>query len=68
MKLIESGLSHKKIVEILQISYRTLYRWAKTCKEFGIAGLEPNFNGGRRSKFTKEDRRNLKKFLIRLII
>ena len=63
MKLIESGLSHKKIAEILQISYRTLYRWAKTCEEFGIAGLEPNFNGGRRSKFTKEDRKKFEKIL-----
>ena len=63
MKLIASGFSHKKTAEILQIGYRTLYRWAKACEESGLDGLKPNFNGGRKSKFTKEDRKKFEKIL-----
>ena len=63
MKLISYGLTYKDVSEILLIGYRTLYRWAKTCEESGIKSLIPNFNGGRKSKFTEEERNKFKKIL-----
>ena len=63
MKLIAHGHSHKERAKILQIGYRTIYRWAKKCEKEGLEGLKPNFNGGRKSKFTKEDRIKFEKIL-----
>lgn len=33
MKLIAHGHSHKETAKILQIGYRTIYRWAKNVKK-----------------------------------
>lgn len=63
MKLIAYGHSHKETASILQVGYRTVYRWAKTCEELGLKGLKPTFNGGRPSSFTKEDRIKFEKIL-----
>lgn len=63
MKLIAYGHSHKETADILQIGYRTVYRWAKACEEFGLNGLKPNFNGGKPSSFIKEDRIKFTKIL-----
>ena len=63
MKLISLGYSHKETANILLIGYRTVYRWAKKCEESGLNGLKPNFNGGRKSKFSKEDRVKFQKIL-----
>lgn len=63
MKLIACGNSHKKTADILQIGYRTVYRWAKACEESGLEGLKPNFNGGRKSSLSEEDRIEFEKIL-----
>lgn len=63
MKLIAYGHSHKETSKILQIGYRTIYRWAKACEKSGLIGLKPKFNGGRKSKFSKEDRVKFQKIL-----
>ena len=63
MKLIAYGHSLKETAKILQVGYRTVYRWAKRCEKSGLEGLKPNFNGGRKSRFLKEDRIKFKKIL-----
>lgn len=65
MRLIEYGHSHKETANILRIGYRTVYRWAKTCEESGLEGLKPNFNGGRKSKFSDEKRIEFKDRLLK---
>lgn len=65
MRLIECGFSHKDTAKILKIGYRTIYRWAKTCEKSGLEGLKPNFNGGRKSKFSNEDRIKFKERLLK---
>ena len=52
MKGISKGIPHNLMAEIVGVSYETLYRWAKACSERGMEGLMPNFNGGRPSKLT----------------
>ena len=54
MRLIEKEFNHKDVAEILNVSYRTVNRWAHTCEEEGLEGLKPNFSGGRASKLTPE--------------
>ena len=56
MKLIATGHSHKQTSEILQVSYRSVNRWAKTCQDKGLEGLNPKFNGGKPSKLSDEDK------------
>ena len=63
MSLIDYGLPHNDIAEILHVSYSSIYRWAKSCESGGLEGLMPNFNGGRKSKFTDDQR---EKFIERI--
>lgn len=63
MKLIVYGHSQKETAKILKIGYRTIHRWVKLCEKSGLEGLKPNFNGGRKSKFSKEDRVKFQKIL-----
>lgn len=63
MKLILEGIDHKKVAEILGVTYPTINRWAKLCEEYGIDGLEPNFGGGRPSYLTDEQKRELDEYI-----
>ena len=63
MRLIEKGINHKDVAEILNVSYRSVNRWAHACEEDGLEGLKPNFSGGRTSKLTPEIRHNFQKRL-----
>ena len=56
MKAISKGLRHNFVAEILGVSYETIYRWAKACSEKGLEGLMPNFNGGRPSQLSVEEK------------
>ena len=52
MKCISLGLPHNKTAKIVGVSYRTINRWANACSEGGIDKLKPDFNGGRPSQLT----------------
>ena len=52
MKCISLGLPHNTTAEIVGVSYRTINRWANVCSEGGIDNLKPDFNGGRPSQLT----------------
>lgn len=54
MKIISKENSIQPASNILNISYQTVHRWAKTCEEKGLEGLKPSFGGGRPSKLTYE--------------
>ena len=59
MKLILEGLNHKKVAEIMGVTYQTINRWAKSCEKYGIEGLEPHFGGGRPSYLTDQQKQEL---------
>ena len=63
IKFIMDGNTIKDASDLLNLSYQTVHRWAKKCEESGLNGLKPNFNGGRKSKFSKEDRVKFQKIL-----
>lgn len=56
MKLISTGHTHKETAEILNVSYNSINRWAKSCETNGLVGLKPDFKGGKPSKLTPEIR------------
>ena len=52
MEYILEGHTIKEASEFVNVSYKTVHRWAKACEEKGLKGLEPKFGGGRPSKLT----------------
>lgn len=64
MRLIEEGLTHKKIAEIVEVSYRSVNRWAHACEKDGLTGLEPDFTPCKKSKLTPEKRESFKQRLM----
>ena len=63
MRLVEYGHSIKETAEILDIGERTVQRWVKNCSKKGLNGLKPNFNGGRKSKLSDDDKEKFKEIL-----
>ena len=63
MKAISNEIPFNKIAEILGVSYRSINRWARDCSVGGIENLKPNFNGGRKSKLTPEQKIEFGEFL-----
>ena len=61
MKLVSTEYSFSKAARVLLVSYLSVHRWAKSCEEFGLEGLMPNFCGGRPSKLTKSMEKKLYK-------
>ena len=57
MRLFSRGLSLSEIARILEVSYPSVYRWAKSCEMMGIEGLKPSFNGGKSSDFSNSERK-----------
>lgn len=52
MSCIAKGIPHNITADIVGVSYRTINRWAKSCRDGGIDNLKPEFNGGRPSQLT----------------
>lgn len=52
MRLLSEGRSMTEVASTLNKSYQTISRWAKLCEQKGLDGLIPKFGGGRPSKLT----------------
>jgi len=52
IQYILEGHTIKEASDFVNVSYKTVHRWAKSCEEKGLKGLEPKFGGGRPSKLT----------------
>lgn len=52
MEYILEGHTIKEASDFVNVSYKTVHRWAKICEEEGLKGLKPKFGGGRPSKLT----------------
>lgn len=63
MRLIEKGIPHNEVADILYVSYRSINRWAHACEKEGLKGLELNYHGGKKSKLTPEIRLKFQKYL-----
>ena len=57
MRLFSHGLNLTEISQILEVSYPSVHRWAKSCEMMGIDGLKPSFNGGKASDFSIKERK-----------
>ena len=56
MSCIANGIPHNLTAKILNISYRSINRWANACSEGGINNLKPDFNGGRPPQLTNHQK------------
>ena len=54
IKFITEGHTIQDAANLLNISYPTVHRWAKSCEMDGLDGLKPSFGGGRPSKLSYE--------------
>jgi len=63
MNIIAEGHSIKDAATLLNISYPTVHRWAKSCESEGLNGLKPSFGGGRPGKLTYEELLELDKII-----
>lgn len=63
IKFILDGHTIKDASELLNLSYQTVHRWAKTCEKEGLEGLKPSFGGGRPSKLSYEELIELDKII-----
>lgn len=63
IKSIMDGNTIKATSDLLNLSYQTVHRWAKTCEEEGLEGLKPSFGGGRPSKLSYEELIKLDKII-----
>ena len=52
MSCIANGIPHNITANIVGVSYRTINRWANSCSDGGIDNLKPEFNGGRPSQLS----------------
>ena len=63
IKYILEGNTIKDTAELLNLSYQTIHRWAKTCEKGGLKDLKPSFGGGRPSKLSYEELIELDKII-----
>ncbi len=63
IKFIMDGHTIKEASDLLDKSYQTVHRWAKTCEKEGLEGLKPSFGGGRPSKLSYEELIELDKII-----
>ncbi len=59
VKIVDQGHSIAEAARIIQKEYATVHRWMKICESEGLEGLKPNFGGGRPSKLTDEQMKEL---------
>jgi len=55
IKMLKKGLSIDETTDFVNVSPRTVYNWLKTYNKKGLAGLIPNFGGGRPSYLSDKD-------------
>ncbi|GAA5818483.1 MAG: transposase [Methanobrevibacter sp. CfCl-M3] len=60
IKMLKKGLSIDETVDFVNVSPRTVYNWLKTYNKKGLAGLIPNFGGGRPSYLSDKDLTDIK--------
>ena len=53
MRIIAEGNTIQSAANIIGFKYQTVHGWAKKCEKEGIEGLIPNFGGGRPSKLSQ---------------
>ena len=53
MRIIAEGNTIQHAANIIGVKYQTVHGWAKKCEAEGIEGLIPNFGGGRPSKLSQ---------------
>ena len=63
IKFIIEGNTISDASKLLNLSYQTVHRWAKTCEKEGLEGLKPSFGGGRPSKLSYEELIELDKII-----
>ena len=63
IKFIIEGNTISDASKLLNLSYQTVHRWAKTCEKEGLEGLKPSFGGGRPSKLTYDQLIELDKII-----
>ena len=59
VKTYSLGHSIAEAGRITGVGYATVHRWMKTCESEGLEGLKPNFGGGRPSKLTDDQMKEL---------
>lgn len=59
VKIVDEGNTIADAARILGKEYATVHRWMKTCESEGLEGLKPNFGGGRPSKLTNDQMKEL---------
>lgn len=64
MKLFSKGNKLSDIADTLEVSFPTVYSWAKNCEKYGLDGLKPNFGGGRPSILTDELKNELEQRIL----
>lgn len=64
MRLMGEGNSITKVAEMLKTSFPTIHTWAKNCEKEGLEGLKPKFGGGRPSKLSDEQFKELDKMIM----
>ncbi|WP_187115409.1 helix-turn-helix domain-containing protein [Methanobrevibacter oralis] len=64
IKFITEGHTIQDAANLLNISYPTVHRWAKSCEMDGLDGLKPSFGGGRPSKFSYEQQVELDNIIV----
>ena len=50
--MIAEGSTIQYVAKIIGVRYQTMHGWAKKCESEGIKGLIPNFGGGKPSKLS----------------
>lgn len=63
IKFIIEGNTISDASKLLNLSYQTAHRWAKTCEKEGLEGLKPSFGGERPSKLSYEELIELDKII-----
>ena len=59
MRIIAEGNTIQSAANIIGVKYQTVHGWAKKCEKEGIEGLFPNFGGGRPSKLSQNQLKEL---------
>ena len=63
IKLVKEGFTIKDAADFIRVSYPTAHRWVKTAQQEGLIALKPSFAGGRPSKLTYEQMKELDKII-----
>lgn len=59
MRIIAEGNTIQSAANIIGVKYQTVHGWAKKCEKEWINGLFPNFGGGRPSKLSQDQLKEL---------